>query len=1077
MERKLRRFDPVSSGVLAAAVVFVSVAVLYGEAPPDAPPGPPERSAARRILEATGVEGGLVVHFGCGSGRLTAALRANDGYVVHGLDPDAENIQKARRHIRALGLYGKVSAEQWTDDHLPYTDNLVNLLVAEDLAGVPMAEVLRVLVPDGVAYVKQAGKWAKTVKPRGKEMDEWTHFLHDADNNAVAHDSLVGPPRHVQWVGGPRWARSHEHLASVSAVVSAAGRIFYIVDEGPTASVTLPAKWFLVGRDAFNGVILWKRRIASWQPQLRGFRSGPAQLPRRLIAVGDRVYVTLGLDAPLTALDAATGRTLKTYEKTKCTEEIIYSQGALILAVNAGAAGDQDSGAARRRGQDSPPADICVMAIRPDTGRIMWRKDADGLAAVTLAAKGGRVFYKDGQRICCVELDGGREKWHSSPIAQPDVKWRSGMLSEAPWYSPTLVVYKNVVLFADGKILTALSAKSGETLWTEESNAGFNSAPDVLVADGLVWSGKLALAWAPGFTAARDPASGEVERRFEADPNIRRRLGMPHHRCYRNKATDRYILAGRAGVEFLDLKSGDVRMHHWVRGTCQYGVMPCNGLLYAPPHSCACYIRAKLNGFNALASARRPRSPGPTGTLLERGPAYEKAAAGPPPTGSGQDNWPTYRRDRARSGSTTSAVPAELKPAWHRQFGGRLTSPVIAEGKVFIAAPDAHTVYALDAGDGEVLWEYTASGRVDSPPTIHKGLALFGSADGWVYCLQASDGKLVWRFRGAREDRRVLAYGQLESAWPVHGSVLVLNDSSTASGWGVAYFAAGRSSYLDGGIWLYRLDVKTGRKLSEALISSLDAKTGRQPKVTATFELPGALPDVLSSDGKSVYMRHMSFGLEGARRRATGRHLFSPTGFLDDSWWHRSYWLFADKFHAGWSGWWRAGNKVPSGRILVFDDSSVYGFGRDLYPRSSPLWSKGEKYQLFAAPIEQPESVKKPGAKSAGKPQPKQKARQRPPIASTVKYHWTVEMPLVVRAMVLADKRLFVAGPAGDARHSLAAFEGQQGVVLWSLSATDGEKLAEYKLESLPVFDGLAAAAGRLYIALDGGRLVCFGPR
>jgi len=38
------------------------------------------------------------------------------------------------------------------------------------------------------------------------------------------------------------------------------------------------------------------------------------QLERRLVAVGDTVYVTLGLDAPLTALDAATGRTPREYE-------------------------------------------------------------------------------------------------------------------------------------------------------------------------------------------------------------------------------------------------------------------------------------------------------------------------------------------------------------------------------------------------------------------------------------------------------------------------------------------------------------------------------------------------------------------------------------------------------------------------------------------------------------------------------------------------------------------------------------------------------------------------------------------
>ena len=82
-----------------------------------------------------------------------------------------------------------------------------------------LAEVMRVLCPGGVAYIGEGGRWAKTVMPWPKTMDEWTHFLHDASNNAVAHDRQVGPPRHLQWQCGPRWSRHHDHMASMSAAV------------------------------------------------------------------------------------------------------------------------------------------------------------------------------------------------------------------------------------------------------------------------------------------------------------------------------------------------------------------------------------------------------------------------------------------------------------------------------------------------------------------------------------------------------------------------------------------------------------------------------------------------------------------------------------------------------------------------------------------------------------------------------------------------------------------------------------------------------------------------------------------
>ena len=93
--------------------------------------------------------------------------------------------------------------------------------------------ILRVLVPGGVAYVKHGDAWTKTQKPWPTDIDQWTHFLHGPDNNAVAHDRRVDIPRSMQWVAEPRWGRSHEELASMSAAVTAAGRIYYIVDEAP----------------------------------------------------------------------------------------------------------------------------------------------------------------------------------------------------------------------------------------------------------------------------------------------------------------------------------------------------------------------------------------------------------------------------------------------------------------------------------------------------------------------------------------------------------------------------------------------------------------------------------------------------------------------------------------------------------------------------------------------------------------------------------------------------------------------------------------------------------------------------
>ena len=96
----------------------------------------------------------------------------------------------------------------------------------ERAADLPREEMLRVLAPGGVAYVKDNRQWTKTVKPWPAEIDEWTHYLHDAGGNAVARDTRVGPPRHIQWMAAPIWTRNHHKLNSISSVVSAGGYSF-----------------------------------------------------------------------------------------------------------------------------------------------------------------------------------------------------------------------------------------------------------------------------------------------------------------------------------------------------------------------------------------------------------------------------------------------------------------------------------------------------------------------------------------------------------------------------------------------------------------------------------------------------------------------------------------------------------------------------------------------------------------------------------------------------------------------------------------------------------------------------------
>ncbi|MGQ9731973.1 MAG: outer membrane protein assembly factor BamB family protein, partial [Candidatus Zipacnadales bacterium] len=776
------------SGTIGLVIVYATVAL-----------GVEPQEEAATILRQSGVTGGLLVHVGCGEGELTAALGESESYLVHGLDASLRNVQQARKRLREAGRYGRVSVEQWRGGQLPYMDNIVNLLVLSEPTRVTPAEAMRVLAPRGVLCTRRGEAWVQTVKPQPGNTDDWTHALYNASNNPVAADEAVGPPYHIQWVAEPHHTRHHEHLASISVVVEDAGRLFYIIDEAPTASIFLRPSWALVARDAYNGLLLWKRSIARWESHMLGFRSGPAALSRRLVAVGGRVYVTLGYEAPVTALEAATGETLHTYEDTKGTEEILCAEGLLFMVA-------KRSGMPNPRRTDEPPSKL-IAVLRTDTGELLWRKENLQPLPNTLAVAGGQAFLLDQERgVLSLDAHTGEELWRT---ARPVAPTRPG------WSSPTLLVHDEGVLCADRDLqplpdldeqtgkptarwladegasgeLTAYKATTGEILWSTRVAETYHSPIDVFVIDGLVWFGRSRSRTFADFTEGRDLQTGEIKRQIATDEAFK--TTMPHHRCHRNRATGHYILMGRTGVEFIDVRTGACARHHWTRGVCQYGYIPANGLLYVPPHSCACYIEAKLAGFYAYAPKRADSVPLPPEKRLTRGPAFRSALKD---SVSRDDEWPTYRHDGARSGYTPTGVSAELTPWWAADVGDKSTAPVVAEGKVFVAVPETHTLKAFNAETGAPVWEFVAGGRIDSPPTIARGRTMFGCADGHVYSLRTEDGQLAWRFQAAPEERRIIARGQLESVWPIPGSVLVSKDG--------VYCVAGRSSYLDGGLHL-----------------------------------------------------------------------------------------------------------------------------------------------------------------------------------------------------------------------------------------------------------------------------------
>jgi hypothetical protein len=319
----------------------------------------------------------------------------------------------------------------------------------------------------------------------------------------------------------------------------------------------------------------------------------------------------------------------------------------------------------------------------------------------------------------------------------------------------------------------------------------------------------------------------------------------------------------------------------------------------------------------------------------------------------------------------------------------------------------------------------------------------------------------------------MVAFNQLESVWPIHGSVLVDGDS--------VYCVSGRSMFVDGGLRFLCLDADTGQPLYERILDDRDPVSGDNLQVYVNWlNMTVTLPDILTCDGQYIYMRSMPFDKQGVRQHLPFRdvtdqigeftHLFAAGGFVDGDWFHRNYWVYGQSYSSGWSGYYLAGQNAPSGRILAHNASAVFGFGRkpQYYKWTTPM-----EYRLFRAPI--PHTIDTSSS------------------IQTFNTDWSEDVPLLARAMVLTSDTLFIAGPRDvvdeevvvrnlldPAIQSLlldqeAAFAGRSGALLAAVSPADGAILTQVDLSSPPVWDGMAAAYGSLFLSTVDGEVVRLG--
>ena len=1006
-------------------------------------------------LAIADLHGGLVVQIGASDTDLAAQLSGTGRYLVHLLDVDSGIAGKARKSLRTKGTYGLAFAETLADpNHLPYAENVVNAVMLQISGGVPLSEVFRILTPRGFLLVssgaklkanklKAAGFVSVTAqddgsllsrKPWPNNMDSWSHPRHAANGNAVSQDTAVGPPERVRWVAAA--------ISEVEGLVTADGRNFY---------------GSLLARDSFNGLRLWHRDVGKSElnhPQFNFRRLSYTEA--RPVASGKYVFVS-GKDK-LVAIDAATGELVREYPGIGQPDEVIHHRD-VVIAVD----------------------DNYVRAFSANDAMQLWE----------LNASDPRNLTADKETVCLIQ---GRPK-RGEPTEALSVDLRTGKVkwqaSHFPWMNKVYLVVMHgdhaafeVSSLSDhdaGNGIHVLSAETGKLAWEKDFPPGMNHARQAraMFAGEHMWilhGGKENTKTKEGTTrsaiqvSSLDPKTGKVIKTLPA--------GLAH--CFPPVATPRYVLAGV--LDMTDMETGDVVANRITKANCsrENGWVPANGLIYTTPKHCTCW--PMLRGYVAMAPASSAKD-NPVKKPIEeiefslvKGSGSPDSLAASPTT----DDWPTYRGDRWRSGSSAGDGPTSLQTKWRTRLAdpaalpdgpilhdwrenpfvkGVVSPPTIAHGRVFIARSDAHEVISLNAVSGKTSWRFTARGRVDTPPTIHRGLALFGCHAGYVYALDALTGELVWEFQAAPHDERIVAYGQVESPWPIPGAVLTRDK--------LVYFVAGRQQLADGGVLVFALDALTGEKQWVHRLDHIPQQadpTGKNP-FKGFYENSGLEfdpVDILHQEGDGIAMSRWIFSADGKTVAVDKWNAFAK---LDTGggpvWVPRGSWNYGARHQDRFPG------EAPRRPLVVFRDGAVYGqlnastdvfrrdFDAEAVKKFNGKWITGWQASR--------------GAKSGQKPFRTYR------VAEGAK--WTVDpfTPADEKAKPFKkgtqlSNDVYAMALAGNGRLYAVHKDGRLKV----FDASDGKVVAERQVPS-PMWDGLAIAGGNLFLSTQGGELLCLG--
>ena len=1042
--------------------------------------------SAGDVFTASEIRRGLFVVL-AGDAELALELAAAEPVLVFVVAPP-QQVAELRADVVAAGLHGRVTVGGPAGDRLPLIDNLAAVCIVTDSApAVSVDECLRALRPGGKLLVRQNGRWTSKEKTRPDGVDDWPQYFHDAAMTDRSNDVWAGPAQGIQWLAGDN------SLQPAKMGVRVVGSLVIQVEERG-----------VVARDAYSGLPIWRRE--DLKPSNRYALLADEEKIYLIPRKNDRVPF---FPSHMASLDLQTGE-----------DVITYKEGIKLGWALVGITPDENkelertdrdqAGANRQRAEKSYEnvqarlADGVLLetlhgemvALDAATGKRLWSQRTAGQSEVRDPRRGtrqmaahhwhhpmileGRVYAVEGvtagswsythwpmgtvRAIHCFDLKTGRKQWvWSWPDALGEPAAAYNMTPAGDWLG--LMLRMNA--FEKGKPSAIFVRRDGtaykyaqDTPYGKEIGGGHSHAR-LLLAGGKVW------------VNGTTKPMGTIDLSQPGDTAL---WGMQYARlprpvgCTVTRATPNYVFGSLTTYSFSE---NAIQHTNAARSVCDVGATPAAGMTYITPTQCFC--APYLPGFKAFHP--RPFT-GPQ--QIDR---LEKGAGSPAPKTDAPSDWPMYMANARRGNWTGAKVPAGLETLWtikpvdqsrehpivaewrdNWYTQGPVTPVSIAGGVAVFALVDRQQVVAIDPAGGNRRWRTTVDGRIDTSPTINGGLVYAGTRNGWVYALDRDSGKLAWRFFAAPRRDRMLAFGQLESRWPLHGTVLVEDDG--------VWVIAGRHNDTDAGMWWWRLDAITGKPLASGRLGSDGLSTEVGVRHRSDGRQSGANTAIVSN-GKLMFLAGIYL------QKRDGMLVDRPMGRGEGS----------DGEHKWWADNFNYDVLIPGNQGLVFDYRQMNGYKMPYYGFTQAAvyaYNGNDFLHAGGTTTEQHRGGDRGGRRTVVSrfrkldkltklPHPHQPGRTMTVGAELLweaPYHESDGTGL--GGLAVAGDAVFVGFSVENNDHWRARDEMPHRLRVFDYQ-TGKKRQDDLPLPAKPVLHGVSVGQGRVYVACEDGSIVCFG--